>query len=290
MTIGILHPGQMGAAVAAQATAAGQRVLWCPHGRSEASAERAAAAGLEPVEGLAELLGQSDIVLSIVPPAFAEDLAAHVAASGYSGIYVEANAISPGRARRIERLLPGAHFIDGGIIGGPPTEHSSVRLYLSGAASAMRQVQSVFASTTVSVQVLDGGVGQASALKIAYGSFQKASRALAAVSHALAEHHGVGAELLAEAKQMGASALARPDHLPGVAARAWRWGPEMREGAATLAEAGLPADLAAAAAQVFQRWDGDKDAWGLSLSEVLAHLSAAEGSEVTDRQDGSTAF
>jgi 3-hydroxyisobutyrate dehydrogenase-like beta-hydroxyacid dehydrogenase len=281
MTIGILHPGQMGAAIAAQASAAGARVLWCPEGRSQATAERAVAAGLESVEGLPELLAQSDIILSVVPPAFAEDLAQQVATSGYSGIYVDANALSPERTRRIGRMLPDAEFIDGGIIGPPPSDRTGARLYLSGAESAIKQIQEVFAHTSVSAQLLDGDVGKASALKISFGSFQKATRALAAVSHALAEHHGVRAELLTEAEHMGSSALAQPDYLPSVAARAWRWGPEMREVAAALAEAGLPADFAYAAEAVFQRWDDDKDVWDISLSEVFAHLSDTESPGTT---------
>lgn len=276
MTIGILHPGQMGAAVAAQAAAAGSRVLWCPQGRSEATAGRAATAGFEPVAELPELLAQSDILLSVVPPAFAEDLAGQVAALGYSGIYVDANAISPERTRKIGRMLPRAEFIDGGIIGPPPSRSAGTRLYLSGPEAAMKQVQGLFDATSVSVPLLEGGVGKASALKIAFGSFQKATRALAAVSNAFAEHHGVRAELLTEAEKMGSSALAQADYLPSVAARAWRWGPEMREVADALAEAGLPADFASAAEAVFRRWDDDKDAWDLSLAEVFAHLSKDE--------------
>lgn len=286
MTIGILHPGQMGTAVAAQAVAVGARVIWCPEGRSEATAERAAEAGLESVAALSDLLSQADIVLSVVPPAFAEDLAHQVASVGYTGIYVDANAISPERTRRIARILPAAKFLDGGIIGPPPSRTAGARLYLSGPESAMKQVQEVFADTSVSVPLLDGGVGKASALKIAFGSFQKATRALAAVSHALAEHHGVRTELLTEAERMGSSALSQPDYLPSVAARAWRWGPEMREVAAALAEAGLPADFAVAAETVFQLWDGDKDNWEIALSDVFAHLSATQ-STATEREGDS---
>jgi 3-hydroxyisobutyrate dehydrogenase-like beta-hydroxyacid dehydrogenase len=243
-------------------------------GRSEATAERAADAGLEPVAELPELLSQADIVFSVVPPATAEDLARQVAAFEYSGIYVDANAISPERTRRIARIVTRAEFVDGGIIGPPPSQTAQTRLYLSGSEPAMKQVQRIFADTMVSIHLLDGVIGKASALKMSFASFQKATRALAAVSHALAEHHGVRAELLAEAERMGSSALAQDGYLPSVAARAWRWGPEMREVAAALEEASLPTNLASAAEAVFRNWDGDKDHWDIALEDVLSHLSA----------------
>ncbi|MFG2123130.1 hypothetical protein [Streptomyces sp. NPDC048710] len=46
--VGIMHPGAMGAGVAAQAVIAGARVWWVPEGRSTATRERAAEAGLRP--------------------------------------------------------------------------------------------------------------------------------------------------------------------------------------------------------------------------------------------------
>ncbi|MEU9134960.1 DUF1932 domain-containing protein [Streptomyces sp. NPDC048404] len=53
--------------------------------------------------------------------------------------------------------------------------------------------------------------------------------------------------------------LAETAYFPKVAARSWRWGPEMWEAAHALEEAGLPTDLADAAASVMGRWTGLKD-------------------------------
>src|SRR5262245_39188697 len=47
MTVCILHPGEMGAEVAAAASAGGARVLWVSAGRGGATRDRAGAAGLE---------------------------------------------------------------------------------------------------------------------------------------------------------------------------------------------------------------------------------------------------
>ena len=41
VTVGLLHPGEMGAAVGQCLAGAGHRVLWAPEGRSPSSAARA---------------------------------------------------------------------------------------------------------------------------------------------------------------------------------------------------------------------------------------------------------
>lgn len=266
--IGLLHPGQMGAAIGSQLVVAGHEVLWCRAGRSESSARRAEAAGLRGVDTLAELLAASDVVLSICPPAAASDVAAQVA--GFVGIYVEANAISPHRMIEISARLDSV--VDGSIIGPPPHADRSARVYLSGPAAAVERVHDLFAGTRAIPVALSERIGDASALKMAFGSYNKASHALAAVSHALAEEYGVGAALRAEADEESGGALAKVHRLPSVAARAWRWAPEMVEAAESFAAVGLPPELAAGAAAVFDRWRSDKDNNNLGVPDVLRHL------------------
>jgi hypothetical protein len=50
MRIGLLHPGEMGAAVGQCLAGAGHEVLWLPQERSLATAARAGAAGLSGAE------------------------------------------------------------------------------------------------------------------------------------------------------------------------------------------------------------------------------------------------
>ncbi|WP_281284357.1 DUF1932 domain-containing protein [Nonomuraea diastatica] len=59
--------------------------------------------------------------------------------------------------------------------------------------------------------------------------------------------------------------MADPAYLPSVAARAWRWAPEMEEVAGALRAAGLPDDLAVAAHAVLSRWEDDKDRFDIGL-------------------------
>jgi 3-hydroxyisobutyrate dehydrogenase-like beta-hydroxyacid dehydrogenase len=272
--IGLLHPGMMGAAVGGQLAQSGHRVNWCPAGRSPATADRAQAAGLRPVGSLAELLAGSEVVFSLCPPANAEHLARQIAEHRFNGLFVEANAIQPARMTHIAALVTaaGATVVDGSVIGPPPSGERTARMYLSGPPVAVDTVQRLLVGSQTEPRRVDDRIGAASALKMAYGSFQKISRALAAVSHALADDFGVGEHLLAEARDMHGTALADRATVPSVAARAWRWAPEMDEVAATLRDAGLPDVLAAGASEVFHRWDTDKDQWDIDPDTALRHL------------------
>ena len=216
----------------------------------------------------------SDIVLTICPPKDAETVSDAVAAEGFRGIYVDANAISPDRMARIgeRQREAGATAVDGAIIGSPPGGSSSPRLYLAGDPAAVRPVARCFAGTLVVTRVLHQPLGGASALKMAYGGYQKAARALAATSQALASAHGVSAELLAEGRNLSASILGETGHLAGAAAKAWRWAPEMEEVADALRAAHLPPEFAMAAASTMRLWNADKDDESISVSDVLAHL------------------
>src|SRR3954471_10056760 len=102
MAVGLLHPGEMGAAVGAVLTGRGHDVVWASERRSEETRARADAAGLRDV-GTATDVGRSDVVLSICPPAAALDVARTVA--GFTGLYVDANAVSPATARRVAALV-----------------------------------------------------------------------------------------------------------------------------------------------------------------------------------------
>ncbi|MER5382220.1 DUF1932 domain-containing protein [Streptomyces sp. NPDC002688] len=272
-TLGVLHPGSMGAAVAAQALRSGAEVLWCPDGRSVGTRERAERYGLTPVRTLSEMTERADVILSLCPPAAAEDVARAVAECSFARIYVDGNAVSPATMANISGILQrsGSIVVDGSVIGSPPSDSKSPRLYLAGPTETLSAVVQLFAGSAVQTRPLPGGIGKASALKLSYSSYQKASRALAAVAYALASDHGVEAELLDIAQGRTTNYLAETAYFSKVAARSWRWGPEMREAAHALEEAGLPTDLADAATTVMDRWTGLKDT-SPDLARVLDEL------------------
>src|SRR5213075_43945 len=76
--VGLLHPGEMGAAIGAVLRQRGTDVLWASAGRSEATAARAEAAGLTDAGSIGELGQRADVILSICPPHAARDVASAV--------------------------------------------------------------------------------------------------------------------------------------------------------------------------------------------------------------------
>jgi 3-hydroxyisobutyrate dehydrogenase-like beta-hydroxyacid dehydrogenase len=267
----------MGAAIAAQARRKGARVLWCPVGRSQATRERAVKGGLEQVDNLGALLDRSEIVLSICPPAAAVQVATQVAQHKFRGLYIEANATSPQRCIRIaQRLMNGGtEVVDAAIFGTPPETGGDAKtaIYLAGRHADIETVCGLFEGTAVEPIRLDGGIGSASALKMAHSGYQKTTAVLAAVALAYAARYGVTRPLIAEARMSPRSPLAEPAQLPSVAAQAWRWTPELHEVADALEAEELPRDLALAAAAILFRWHDDKDDDSLPLKTVLARLA-----------------
>src|ERR1700760_4353156 len=151
-TIGLLHPGEMGSAVGRCLVEQGHTVLWVPQGRGTATAHRAAAAGLTEAASLDDLAGRSEGVLSV----------------------------SPQTVRALAEVVTkaGADFTDGGIIGLPPKPGSAdgPGFYLSGDGAAA--VVALFGGTPIRAEVVGGGIGAASAVKLAYAAWTKGSAAL----------------------------------------------------------------------------------------------------------------
>ena len=274
MKVGLLHPGRMGAAVGARLTSHGHTVLWHPHARSGATHQRAIDAGLQPVDQLSELLAEATLVLSICPAAAAEQVAELVGEHRYNGIYVEANAINPRRMRSIHELLTstGASVVDAVISGPPPNDGTGPRFYLAGPQASASETRNLLSSSSIYAQILGDKIGSASALKMATASYMRTARLLAALAHALADHHHIAEALMAEAHHLGVPMLADRAYLPTVAARAWRWVPELHEIADTLLEADLPASLAEASADIYELLAPEKDNWSTATENVLRRL------------------
>jgi 3-hydroxyisobutyrate dehydrogenase-like beta-hydroxyacid dehydrogenase len=240
----------MGAAIGAQLAQAGHRVLWVSAGRSQATAARADAAGLVDAGTLPALVEQCDVILAICPPSAAVDTARSL--PPYQGIYVDANAIAPATSRAISVTVTGggARYADGGIIGRPPTSPGDVRLYLSGPPAA--QVADLFHATVVEAPVLDGEIGTASALKMAYAGWTKGTQALLLTVRALAVAEGVDDDLLAEWRLSIPQLVSQyPAAERAGQTKGWRWVGEMIEIADAMSAVGLPDGFHRAAAEVF---------------------------------------
>jgi len=275
MRIGILHPGDMGASVGNSARLAGNEVYWSSAGRSARTRERAERACLIDCANPDEIASRCELLLSVCPPQAAGELAATVLGSGFRGIFIDANAISPERSREIGALFAGSgiEYVDGGIVGPAAWEPGSTRLYLSGPGSGT--VAAAFAGGPLEPRVIDARVGSASAMKMCYAAWNKGRIALAAEVLAAASHFGVTDFLRSEWGDDTADA--RIDTARRIADRAWRWEPEMHEIAATLASTGLPDGMHGAAAELYARLASFKDCaeppeWEALLAALLERI------------------
>jgi hypothetical protein len=265
-TVGILHPGATGAAVAAACVA---DTIWCSYERSSATADRAASAGLTAVPTLDELVERSSVILSVCPPASAVNVADAVAALGFNGVYVDANAVAPQTARKIDDRFES--FVDAGIIGLPPTRAGMARLYLSDAKA--NEVAALWAGSMLDARVIDGGAGAASALKLAFATWTKASAAMLVTVRAFAASEEVEEALLAEwAISQPGTAERSEATAPGVAPKAWRFVGEMAEIGAAMAAHDLPTGFATAAGDVYARLAEFKDRPNVSIEEIVDRL------------------
>ena len=239
MVVGLLHPGEMGAAVAGQLRVP---VVWASEGRSEETARRAEA--FEDVGTVDAVAARADVILSICPPHAAREVAGSVAA--FPGIYVDANAIAPATAREVLSLF--RRGVDGGIVGGP----SAPRLYLSGPEAPA--VAELFAGTGVDARAVSEELGAASAVKVTFAAWSKGTAAMLLDIVELARAEGVEGALLAEWEDSIPELLARLESARRSAdAKGWRWIGEMEEIADAFAAHDLPDGFHRAAAEVY-RW------------------------------------
>ena len=263
MATGFLHPGAMGASLAAACR--GDR-LWCGDGRSGATRARAAAAGMQDVGSLGDLLARSEVVISVCPPDAAEQVAAAVSAAGFDGTYVDVNAIAPATARSIGNRFK--HFVDGGVVGPPVQAAGTTRLYLSGGLA--HEVAALWKDTPLQTRIVDGGAGAASAVKVCFAAWTKGTAALLLAIRALAAAEHVEDALLAE----WATSLPDLDKqstraATGNAPKAWRFAGELDEIAKAFAAHDLPDGFATSASDVYQRLAQFKGASDTTLQDVI---------------------
>lgn len=274
LQIGILHPGEMGISVAASARNSGHQLYWVSEDRSPATAARANQHGLKPLTTLDQLCRECAVILCVCPPHAAEAVADSVIAAGFHGLYLDGNAISPQRAIQIgERMAAaGITFVDGGIIGGPAWKANSTWLYLSGEKA--EQIAACFAAGPLETKVIGPTIGAASALKMCYAAYSKGTTALLAAILGAADYWNVSDVLASQWDHDTPNFTAQTQkRVQQVTAKAWRFAGEMEEIAATLDAAGLPAEFHQAAAEVYRRLAGFKDAPTTpDLAEVLRVL------------------
>jgi len=229
-------------------------------GRSERTAGLARAAGIEDVGSLVRVVGEADVILSVLPSAAAPTVAREVARRlpGRPGplTFVECNALAPRLVREIGAVVgdAGGRVVDVGIVGSPPTEAKSPRFYASGSDLGPFLA---FRDHGLDVRPLGAEIGQASAMKMCYAALTKGLTALGTELLLAATEHDVVDALFGELGDSQPALLAwLAGSIPGMPAKSRRWVSEMLEIAATFEHASLSPGYHRAASELY-RWVGD---------------------------------
>ncbi len=230
--VAVVAQGAMGAGVGGRLAASEVDVITSLTGRSKSSAERAAAVGMRAVED-AEL-ATADVILSIVPPAeapaFAVRLAPLLKVARTKPIFADLNAVSSATAESIAKVIAetGCHFVDGGIIGGPPRRgYDGPMIYVSGPNAEDLEV---LREHGLAIRPLDGPIGAASALKMSYAAITKGLTAIASASILAADKYGAAQALYSELDYSQRNILGVISRsVPEMFSKAYRFVGEMEE-------------------------------------------------------------
>ena len=259
-TVAILSPGDMGHAVGQRLREHELDVITCLAGRSDRTRALADQAGIRDVPTMAELVEQSDLVMSMTVsaavPGVCRQVADAIRATGSDTLFAECNAIAPQLARELEPVITdaGGRYVDASIIGGPPRPGYSPHFYASGEYAAQFERLNDFGITVLK---LDGDVGQASGIKMCYAAMTKGSWALYTELLMAAELMGLTEPLLAEFQSGQQSVIQRMERtIPTVPPRARRWVSEMEEIRDTFAHLGMTPHLFEGVAEMY-RFIGD---------------------------------
>lgn len=256
-TVAILSPGNMGAAIGARMVEAGLDVVTCLAGRSDYTRRKAADAGFRDVDDLETLVREADLVLSVLDPAKAVEVAERVAAAmadtGATPAYADCNATSPATAEWLNAIVAGvgAAFIDVGIIGGAPLPGREFPAFASSGPDA--HVLDAIDGKGVKQLYIGPRIGQGSAIKICNGAFNKGAFALYTAVMLAAEHYGC-TEFLRE--RLPGSQAGTVEKLDGAILRlpslSGRYIGEMEQVAETFEAIGLTPRIHQGAADLFR--------------------------------------
>ena len=274
ISLGILHPGDMGISVAATARNSGCSVYWCSQGRSQQTRKRAENFGLQDIPTLKALCSTCEVLISVCPPHAAIKQGKAVITAGFKGLYADINAIAPTTANELNKSMTsaGINFVDGGVIGLPATVPGTTWLYLSGQKAD--QVAEYFSKGPMEAEVLGTEIGQASGLKMCFAANSKGTAAMHSAILAAAESMGVR-DVLEKQWDIYTPGFTEKSHarIRQVASKAWRFKGEMQEIATTLAASGMPPEFHQGAADIYSRQESFKNATSEPLlEEILARL------------------
>ncbi len=255
-TVAILSPGDMGSNVGRALRDGGFDVITCLSNRSARTRELSEIAGIVNVPNFVEMVDRADIVLSVLVPERAVEVAGQVAdviaKSSKPLPFADCNPVAPAVALQMAQIVEdaGGKFIDAGIIGSPPGRGEAPRFYASGPHEAiLHQLD----GRGIAVPMMGGDVGRASAIKMCYASLSKGAAALQASALIAAMNLGIWDEFINEMEASQTGVLNAMQSVNGLGAKAFRWIDEMEQISATFGAAGATPYMHKGAADVFRR-------------------------------------
>jgi 3-hydroxyisobutyrate dehydrogenase-like beta-hydroxyacid dehydrogenase len=291
-TVGLLSPGDMGHSIGHVLHSNGLDVVTCLEGRSERSRTLAAEAGIRDGGSLQDIVRSVDVFLSVLVPSsalsIARDVSAALQATGSSVLYVDCNAIAPKTARAVADTIvaAGSRVADVGIIG-PPPRRPGTKFYVSGPGAGEF---SELRSFGLDVRILNGDIGQASAIKMCYGALTKGLQALATELLVAARLSGVDDALRAEQQETMTEVLGWLEgNMPIMPPKAYRWVGEMEEIASFFGDLGMTPNILTGAADMYRfvkdtpigRESPESRDPNQSLESVISALAEAVGNDGT---------
>ena len=179
--VGVFYTGEMGTALSRKLAGAGFEVLSCVTGRSDRTRINAENNGVKLKESIEKVVAESGYIFSLVPPNHAVEVAEKVSDTMRKTkkypLYVDCNSVGPATMRKIESVIKGCggEILDGVFIGSASLLESKTTLYLSGerAEELARLLEPALRVTS-----LGGKVGDATAFKMCFSSFNKGLVAL----------------------------------------------------------------------------------------------------------------
>lgn len=273
-TVGIVSPGAMGSALGRAWAAGGARVVTTLLGRSPRT--EALAQGLELRDDLDAVVGVSDLVVSICPPAAAAEVLDGILASAArmstSPVLLEANAISPALVEELSARAgaAGLSLVDGAISGGPPGPRDTASCRLPGPRA---DDIATLPARGLRGRVVGADPGQASGVKMCTASVYKGTTAVWAQALQTAHELGVLDIVLDDlAEEFPSQVRVSGRRIAVASAKASRFVAEMEYIAQTQAAAGASPELFEGMAAVYRRL----------ASTPLAALSPEEAGALDD--------
>jgi 3-hydroxyisobutyrate dehydrogenase-like beta-hydroxyacid dehydrogenase len=254
-TVGIVSPGEMGSAVGNYMTRSGIRVISALDARSERTKRLARGANIVNVGSYFELVNQSDIILSIVAPSEAINVALIIADQlkmpDRNSVFVDCNAISPDSVKLISNMIleTDSIFVDASIIGSPPNDSDIPRLYVSGS-----NLDLVMELDGKGVKVISLGkeIGSASGLKMCYAGITKGSSALYIAALMASDVFKISDGLIQELEYSQKDIFNRIQSMNKIPATAERFSGEMLEVAHAFSSIGMTSGFHFGAADIYR--------------------------------------